>query len=298
MYIPNNVGRWVTSSYGNNDVSSCGSIFGPWHEISNNVVCATSKGSDQPATRSLIKAFASYLNMNVNLLKDHHSEFLSLKWGCTCSSESSLIKIPHFGNHMSRLISLCNHEQSLKQKLIIYCHQVVVDFHLDFAAWRERSCIMFLKLRYSTHLLTMGCRIHSLISFKAPVIFWGPKFWISIFFGFFKKINIFGGMKFLWIFFLSYHKIGLYLVVISMHLSFFFLRSRYRIRDIFVGCQNFKYFLGCLKFLIFLGGGGGGGGEGWTVDAGPEPTYVWKYQSTLPPPLLGPQHHEEEPLKT
>ena len=34
--------------------------FEPRHEISNNVVCATSKGSDQPAhTHSLIRAFAS-----------------------------------------------------------------------------------------------------------------------------------------------------------------------------------------------------------------------------------------------
>ena len=34
------------------------------YEISNNVVCATSKGSDQPAhTRSLIRAFASRLNI-------------------------------------------------------------------------------------------------------------------------------------------------------------------------------------------------------------------------------------------
>ena len=34
------------------------------HEISNNVVCATSKGSDQPAhTRSLIRAFASRRNI-------------------------------------------------------------------------------------------------------------------------------------------------------------------------------------------------------------------------------------------
>ena len=40
------------------------SIFEPWHEISNNVVCATSKGSDQPAhTRSLIRAFASRLSI-------------------------------------------------------------------------------------------------------------------------------------------------------------------------------------------------------------------------------------------
>ena len=36
----------------------------PRHEISNNVVCATSKGSYQPAhTCSLIRAFASRLNI-------------------------------------------------------------------------------------------------------------------------------------------------------------------------------------------------------------------------------------------
>ena len=38
--------------------------FEPLHEISNNVVCATSKASDQPAhTRSLIRAFASLLHI-------------------------------------------------------------------------------------------------------------------------------------------------------------------------------------------------------------------------------------------
>ena len=36
----------------------------PVHEISNNVVCVTSKASDQPAhTRSLIRAFASHLSI-------------------------------------------------------------------------------------------------------------------------------------------------------------------------------------------------------------------------------------------
>ena len=36
----------------------------PVHEISNNVVCATSKASDQPAhKRSLIRAFASRLSI-------------------------------------------------------------------------------------------------------------------------------------------------------------------------------------------------------------------------------------------
>ena len=35
-----------------------------WHEISNNMVCATSKGSDQPVhTRSLVRAFASRINI-------------------------------------------------------------------------------------------------------------------------------------------------------------------------------------------------------------------------------------------
>ena len=39
-------------------------IIEPRHEISNNVVCATSKGLDQPAhMRSLIRAFASRLNI-------------------------------------------------------------------------------------------------------------------------------------------------------------------------------------------------------------------------------------------
>ena len=39
-------------------------VYEPVHDISNNVVCATSKASDQPAhTRSLIRAFASRLSI-------------------------------------------------------------------------------------------------------------------------------------------------------------------------------------------------------------------------------------------
>ena len=38
--------------------------YEPVHEISSNAVCATSKGSDQPAhTRSLIRAFTRRLNI-------------------------------------------------------------------------------------------------------------------------------------------------------------------------------------------------------------------------------------------
>ena len=67
------------------------------HEISNNVVCATSKGSDQPAhVRSLIRAYASHLNsMSDKLLAEHHLECISFKKGCTGSSDFSLVKIPH-----------------------------------------------------------------------------------------------------------------------------------------------------------------------------------------------------------
>ena len=51
-------------------------IIEPWHGISNNVVCANSKASDQPAhMRRLIRAFASRLNiLSVMLLAEHHLE--------------------------------------------------------------------------------------------------------------------------------------------------------------------------------------------------------------------------------
>ena len=47
--------------------------------ISNNVVCATSRASYQPA----------HMHMIVKLLTEHHLEFLSLKGGCRGSSEST-----------------------------------------------------------------------------------------------------------------------------------------------------------------------------------------------------------------
>ena len=46
------------------DAHLLSSIIEPVNEISNNVVCVTSKVSDQPAhTRSLIRAFASRLSI-------------------------------------------------------------------------------------------------------------------------------------------------------------------------------------------------------------------------------------------
>ena len=64
----------------------------PWHGISNNVVCATSKASDQPAhIRSLIRAFACRLN----ILGFLFSYFWKLLEGCIGSAESIHHKMPH-----------------------------------------------------------------------------------------------------------------------------------------------------------------------------------------------------------
>ena len=84
-----------------------GFIFELVHDISNNVVCGTSKASDQPAhTRSLITLQYS---MSVKLLTEHHLEFLSLKVGCRGSSESTLVKMSNcWKSHAAaHFIKLC-----------------------------------------------------------------------------------------------------------------------------------------------------------------------------------------------
>ena len=45
--------------------------------------------------------------MSVKLLTEHHFEFLSLKGGCTCSSESTHVKMPHcWQSHVAAHIGL------------------------------------------------------------------------------------------------------------------------------------------------------------------------------------------------
>ena len=73
--------------------------FEPPHKISNNVVCATSKASNQPAhMRSLIRARALACYLNVLWVLSYWPniiwEFLSLKGGYTDLSESTLVKVP------------------------------------------------------------------------------------------------------------------------------------------------------------------------------------------------------------
>ena len=46
--------------------------------------------------------------MSVKLLTEHHLELLSLKGGCTGSSESTLVKMPHcLKSHVAAQICLC-----------------------------------------------------------------------------------------------------------------------------------------------------------------------------------------------
>ena len=72
--------------------------FEPVHEISNNVGMCDQQSlrsawaygqSDQSLCKSL------ECSMSVKLLAEHHLDFLSLKEGCTGSSESTLVKMPH-----------------------------------------------------------------------------------------------------------------------------------------------------------------------------------------------------------
>ena len=93
-------------------------IFEPRHEISHKVVCVTSKCLDQPGhMRSLVRTFVSRLNilwiLTIKLLTEHNLEFLSLKVGCTGSSESTLVKVQHFCEsrveaHLHSYIEACN----------------------------------------------------------------------------------------------------------------------------------------------------------------------------------------------
>ena len=66
------------------------------HEITTNVVCATSKDSDQPVhTPDQNLCYSLELSRSVKLLAKHHLEFLNFKGCCTGLSESTLVKMPY-----------------------------------------------------------------------------------------------------------------------------------------------------------------------------------------------------------
>ena len=69
-----------------------------WHEISSNVVCATSKASEQPcayaqSNQSLCQSLE--YSRNIKLLTEPRLECLCLTGGYTCSSESTPVKTPY-----------------------------------------------------------------------------------------------------------------------------------------------------------------------------------------------------------
>ena len=67
-------------------------LFEPWHEISNNVVWATTKASDQPYQSLCLLLEYS---MSFKLLTEQCLELLSLKGGCIGMSEATLVKMSH-----------------------------------------------------------------------------------------------------------------------------------------------------------------------------------------------------------
>ena len=73
----------------------------------------------------------------------------------------------------------------------------------------------------------------------------GSKFRISIFFGVFRNMNIFGGMKILWIFFGSSQSWAS-LRVISMQVRVFFKGQGTELGYVF-GLLNYKYLFGVLE---------------------------------------------------
>ena len=92
--------------------------------------------------------------------------------------------------------------------------------------------------------------------------FLDSKFWISMFLVFLRKMNIFGSMKIMWIFFGGNHKIGL---VWGSFLSILgsFLKVKVQNWDIFWVAKISNIF-GVLEIPDIFGG--------WAVDAGSEPT--------------------------
>ena len=71
--------------------------------------------------------------MNVTLLTEHHLEFLSLTGGCTCSSESTLVKMPHCWK--SRVTAHIWKQMSFENLLLICCLPVS-----NVHCWGVREC--------------------------------------------------------------------------------------------------------------------------------------------------------------
>ena len=82
-------------------------IYEVLQEISNNVVCATSKVSDQPAQSEQNLCWSLKYSRSVKQQTEHHLEFLSLKETAQAHLSLYLSKCHIDGNHVLRLIWTC-----------------------------------------------------------------------------------------------------------------------------------------------------------------------------------------------
>ena len=107
--------------------------------ISNNVVCTTSKVSDQPAhTHSLIRAFCWSLehHMAVKLPIEYELEFLSFNGSCTGSSESRFEPRHEISNNVvcttSKASNQPAHTPSLIKALAIHLNIMTVKLPTEY----------------------------------------------------------------------------------------------------------------------------------------------------------------------
>ena len=65
--------------------------------------------------------------MIVKLLTEHHLEFLSLKGGCTFSSESTLVKMPHCWKYHALALNFAKTKKNdLQRKKYIFCLAILI----------------------------------------------------------------------------------------------------------------------------------------------------------------------------
>ena len=131
------------------------------------MVGATSKGSDQPAhTRSLIRAFACRLNiLTVKLLTEHNLKILSLKRGCTGSSESG-VRV-YTCQNATLLEITCQGSFNPVYVAFLFtkrCHFVTqINYSSNFLTFGSSICPCVLSVCHSFHLLHLLVQINSSI---------------------------------------------------------------------------------------------------------------------------------------
>ena len=143
------------------------------HEISNNMVCATSNGSDQTAHTQSDQSLCSSLeySMSVKLLTEHLLEVLSLKGGCTGSSESTLVKIPHsWKSHVMALIALSRYPNSVLPRWAILVHLDLNNRHRQKGILIQLSrCRLSDRLAELWYTCKLFCFWNSCFTRKMPV---------------------------------------------------------------------------------------------------------------------------------